>query len=51
MVQVNVTGGKMEKAEIDAYLARAREKYPDNGCPDYASESLVSMRQPKQYGG
>lgn len=29
MVQVNVTGGKMEKAEIDAYLARAKEKYPD----------------------
>jgi len=29
MVQVNVTGGKMEKTEIDAYLARAKEKYPD----------------------
>ncbi len=29
MVQVNVTGGKMEKAEIDAYLTRAKEKYPD----------------------
>ena len=29
MVQVNVTGGQLEKAEIDAYLARAKEKYPD----------------------
>ena len=29
MVQVNVTGGELEKAEIDAYLARAKEKYPD----------------------
>lgn len=29
MTQVNVTGGTMEKAEIDAYLARAKEKYPD----------------------
>ena len=29
MVQVNVTGGKLEQAEIDAYLNRAKEKYPD----------------------
>lgn len=29
MTQVNVTGGTMEKAEIDAYLSRAKEKYPD----------------------
>ena len=29
MVQVKVTGGQLEKAEIDAYLARAKEKYPD----------------------
>ena len=29
MVQVNVTGGHMEKAEIDAYQDRAKEKYPD----------------------
>lgn len=29
MVQVNVTGGKLEQAEINAYLERAKEKYPD----------------------
>lgn len=29
MVQVNVTGGTMEQAEIDAYLSRAKETHPD----------------------
>lgn len=29
MVQVNVTGGTMEQAEIDAYLSRAKENHPD----------------------
>ena len=29
MVQVNVTGGKLEQAEINAYIERAKEKYPD----------------------
>lgn len=29
MTQVTVTGGTMERAEIDAYLSRAKEKYPD----------------------
>ena len=29
MVQVNVIGGQLEKAEIDAYLERAKEIYPD----------------------
>ena len=25
--QINVTGGELEQAEIDAYIQRAREKY------------------------
>lgn len=29
MVQLNVTGGTMEQAEIDAYLNRAKENHPD----------------------
>jgi len=29
MVDVKVTGGEMSQAEIDAYVDRARQKYPD----------------------
>jgi hypothetical protein len=29
MVDVKVTGGALSSAEIDAYVNRAREKYPD----------------------
>ncbi len=29
MIKVNVTGGELSKKEIDAYVARAQEKYPN----------------------
>ena len=29
MIDVKVTGGTLSQKEIDAYVARAREKYPD----------------------
>lgn len=29
MIKVNVTGGELSREEIDAYIARANEKYPD----------------------
>lgn len=29
MVDVNVTGGKLEQDEIDYYIDRVREKYPN----------------------
>ena len=29
MVDVKVIGGEMSQAEIDAYVDRARQKYPD----------------------
>jgi hypothetical protein len=29
MTDVKVTGGVLSPAEIDAYMARARERYPD----------------------
>lgn len=29
MVDVNVSGGKIPQAEIDYYIERAREKYPE----------------------
>lgn len=29
MANVRVTGGQLAPAEIDVYIARAREKYPD----------------------
>ena len=29
MIDVKVTGGKLSQPEIDAYIARAKEKYPD----------------------
>lgn len=29
MVDVNVTGGKLTKDEIDFYIVRAEEKYPE----------------------
>ena len=28
MIQVNVTGGTLDQQEINAYVARANEKYP-----------------------
>lgn len=28
MIQVNVTGGVLDQQEINAYIARAQEKYP-----------------------
>ena len=28
-ITVNVKGGTLEQSEIDAYVARAKEKYPD----------------------
>ena len=29
MIDVKVTGGTLSQKEIDAYIARARDKYPD----------------------
>lgn len=29
MIDVNVTGGDISRAEVDAYIARAKETYPD----------------------
>ena len=29
MIRVNVTGGELSKNEINAYIARAEEKYPN----------------------
>ena len=29
MVDVKVTGGELSQKEIDAYVSRARQKYPD----------------------
>ena len=29
MIDVKVTGGTLSQKEVDAYIARAREKYPD----------------------
>ncbi len=29
MIRINVTGGTMEQAEINAYLQRARTRFPD----------------------
>lgn len=29
MANIRVTGGELPQAEIDAYVKRAREKYPD----------------------
>lgn len=29
MIDVRVTGGELSPAEIDSYIKRAREKYPD----------------------
>jgi hypothetical protein len=29
MIDVKVTGGKLASAEIESYVKRAREKYPD----------------------
>ena len=29
MVDVNITGGKISQPEIDFYIERARERYPD----------------------
>lgn len=29
MIDVNVTGGDISQAEIDAYIAHAKETYPD----------------------
>ena len=29
MIDVKVTGGTLSQKEVDAYIARAKEKYPD----------------------
>ncbi len=29
MIDVHVTGGELSQPEIDAYIARAKDKYPD----------------------
>ena len=34
MINVTVTGGELSEKEINAYVARAKEKYPDKRITD-----------------
>ena len=34
MINVTVTGGELSQNEINAYIARAKEKYPDKRITD-----------------